>query len=257
MSMVITWATPDEYPEISHNVANFIIQKQTGGQGPFVTIATIDATTDGLPKGPDNEWMDQYEDPLGTPQDFYQVAAKSTSGKIGMFSKPGPGGYMSTFHAVLQTVRFELGDDDPFFYQLDTTPQFKWNGTKLGKFLVSALNEFNGFGPMVTNFSFDNLPIDALPVIEQAVMYKSLMSRSIREIPNYMKYDDGVSFDLSNRPGDYDKAGVFYKKEFKEDARNWKLSHRPEAIGLGSQRLPFRVTRPLSMLPNMKNVFGF
>lgn len=257
MSVVITWATPETYPGIQLNITNFIIRKGPSSTGPFVDIATVASTTDGLPKSADNEWIDQYEDPTGVQEDWYQIAAKSGTGNIGAFSAAGQGGYMSQFHALMQTIRYELGDNDPFFYQLDETPQYKWSGTMLGKFLVSALNDFNGRGPMITTFTFDNLPVDSLPVIELAVMSKALLSRSIREIPNFMRYDDGVSFDLSNRPADYDKAGRYFREEFKEDAKNWKLSHRPTAIGLGSQRLPFRVTRPLSMLPNMKNVFGF
>lgn len=257
MSIVITWATPERYPKVSPRIAFWLIQKQTGGQGPFVQIAEIPSTTDGLPKSDNNEWIDQYEDMVGMDHDVYQVAAKSDTGLIGQYSQKGHGGYMSNFHALLRTIRYELGDDNEFFYQLDE-PQFKWSGTQIGVFLVSALREFNGTGPMLTSFTFDNVPEDASPVLELCVMAKALGSRSIKEIPNKMVYNDaGINFDLSNRPEDYWKAMSYFRQQFLDAAKNWKLSHRPNAIGLGSQRLPFRVSRPLSMLPNMKNVFSF
>lgn len=260
MGVVITWEVPDNYnmpvkgwPDIS----NWIVQKGPSPQGPFVDIATINSTTDGLAKSSSNLWIDQYEDFAGTDADYYQIAGQNSHGDTAQFSTPGKGGYLSNFHGILDLVRTDLGDEDPNFYQLDSTPQFKWSKTNLGKWVTASLRDFNGAAPTVTNLTFDTLPQDVLPVLEDWVIYRALRQRAIKEIPNYLKYDDGVSFDMTNRPADYAKMEDKMYTRVVERTKQYKLSHRAESIGLGSQRLPFRVTRPLSMLPNMKNVFGF
>lgn len=257
MSAVIQWAVPDNYAAIDTDIRFVIIEKQAGGMGSYVKIAEVPSTTDGLAKSATNNWIDQYEDYTGSLNDVYRVAFKDAAGRIGAYSQYGKGGFLSAFHDILDSVRVKLGDDNPAFYQLDETPQYKWSGTQLGKFLINAMRDFNGMGPTATSYNFDTIPDDAIAILEMDVIFYALSSRSIKEIPNAMKYNDGVSFDLSNRPGDYQRAAEFYRKEFKEGVDDWKFSHRPKAIGLGSQRLPFRVTRPLSMLPNMKNIFGF
>lgn len=257
MSIVIQWATPDQYETIDIDVRKVIIERQQNGVGNFLQIVEISATTDGLQKGANNNWIDMYEDMSGDFDDVYRIAFKDAVGNVGKYSQQGKGGFLSRFHEMMSDVRYKLGDNDPSFYQLDEVPQFKWSGTQLGRFLTNSLRDFNGIGPMNTNYTFDQLPEDAMPSVELGVMFWALNSRFIREIPNSMKYNDGVSFDLSNRPGDYERAAKWMRQEFKDSVESWKLSHRPKPIGMGSQRLPFRVTRPLSMLPNMKNVFGF
>ena len=260
MSEVISWAVPDNYNKPLTgwpDIKQWIVQSASVKSGPYTTIATMPSTTDGLPKSDDNLWIDQFEDINGIATTYYQVAAVNSQGSVSTFSEQGKGGFASTFHQVLNLVRLDLGDDDPYFYQLDTIPQFKWTETQLGKNVKASLRDFNGAAPMVTVFTWDNLPEDVIPVLEDWVVYRSLRSRSIKEIANYLKYDDGVSFDMTNRPGDYSKAMKMAYDDVVERTSQWKFSHRPSMIGLGSQRLPFRVTRPLSMLPNMKNVFGF
>src|SRR5208282_6822886 len=103
-------------------------------------------------------WIDQYEDMSGQDSDIYQVAAQNQSGTIGLFSKPGSGGYLSSFHAMMDNVRNLLGDNNPYFYQLDNVPQYKWNGTELSKLVKRGLRSFNGHAPMVTTYTFDTLP---------------------------------------------------------------------------------------------------
>jgi hypothetical protein len=255
MSIVIQWNTPDRYEAIDNDIVKFVIQKQTNGTGAFVQIAEIDATTDGLPKSTSNEWIDSYEDLTGTQTDVYQVAYKDAGGNTGLFSESGTGGYLSVLCGLMDRIRYKLGDDSPLFYQLDS-PQYKWTGTQLASLMQSTLDEFNGL-IMVTEYTFDTLPQDAWPCIEWGVASSALDSRSIKEIPNSMKYNDGVSFDMSNRPGDYDRMGTKMRQRFEAMVKNWKSSHRAKPVGMGSQRLPFKVSRPLSMLPNMQNVFGF
>jgi hypothetical protein len=257
MSLFIQWAVPDKY-EVGPDpdVRKVIVQKQTGGFGPFVQIAEIDATSDGAAKSSTNTWISEYEDASGTVNDMYQVAFKDAGGKIGTFSVPGAGGYLSRIHEVMDLVRMDLGDINPAFYQLDAITQYKWTGTQLYMWLRAAINDFNGSGAMVTNYTWDTLPEDAIPVIEESVKCRALFERATKEIANVLDYNDGVSFKITNRPADYRAMKDEACRFFMEKVKMWKLSHRPRAIGLGSQRLPFRVTRPLSMLPNMANTFG-
>lgn len=257
MSILIRWAVPDRY-EVGPDpdVRKVLIAKQTAGMGPFVQIAEIDATSDGQAKSALNTWINEYEDMTGTLDDVYRVAFKDAAGNVGQYSQEGVGGYLSPFHQIMDSIRTSLGDLDPSFYQLDKTTQYKWTGTQLSIWMTTTLRSFNGHAPMVTNYSWETLPEDALPVIEWGVKCKALFERAVKEIPNVLDYNDGVSFRITNRPGDYRQMKDEACRYFDEQSKSWKLSHRPRAIGLGSQRLPFRVTRPLSLLPNMSNVFG-
>lgn len=255
--MLVRWAVPDRYevgPE--PDVRKAIIQKQTSGVGSFFQIAETDATSDGNAKSDLNTWVNEYEDASGVANDVYRVAFRDASGRIGMFSVPGTGGYLSRIHEVMDLVRMDLGDINPAFYQLDAITQYKWTGTQLYTWLRAAINDFNGSGAMVTNYTWDTLPDDAIPVIEEAVKCRALFERATKEVANVLDYNDGVSFRITNRPADYRAMKDEACRYFMEKVKMWKLSHRPRAIGLGSQRLPFRVTRPLSMVPNMANTFG-
>lgn len=257
MSIVISWATPDLLGGFEIDVRKVRLEKKTPVDTFFVFLVEIDATNDGLPKSESNEWVNAYEDPAGTDQDLYRIQLVDAAGNRSAFSQEGLGGFLSRFHDIMDRSRKRLGDGNPFFYQLEKTTQVKWDATMLGTFVRDTLDEFNGWGPMVTRFSFENLPDDAVPVLIHGIMACATEERAIKEIANVLRYNDGVSFEITNRPADYRTASQNARQRFETAATKWKLSHRPRAMALGSQRLPFRVTRPLSLLPNMRNVFGF
>lgn len=257
MSILVRWAVPDQY-EVGPDpdVRTVIIQKQTAGFGPFVQIVETNATSDGQPKSSLNTWINEWEDSSGAITDVYRLAFKTAGGLVGQFCQQGVGGYLSRLHEIMDLIRMDLGDMDPSFYQLDQITQYKWTGTQLSRWITAGINDFNGMGPMVTKYTIDTFPEDAVPVLEEAVKCRALAERATKEIANVLDYSDGVSFKISNRPSDYRAMKDDACNDFNSKAKSWKLSHRPRAIGLGSQRLPFRVTRPLSMLPNMANTFG-
>ena len=254
--MLIKWLMPARYEYVEFDVRQVVIARQGGGFGPFTPIATISATNDGQPKSRANEWIDEYEDMTGGTADVYQVAFIDANGKMGQYSQQGEGGYLSRFHQLMDLVRTDLGDLDPEFYQLDKVPQFRWTGTELSRWMNAALNDFNGTGPMVTSYTYDTMPDDATPVIEEIVKWRAYTARETKEVPNVLSYNDGVSFSITNRVTDYSKLADMAYRIWRERAKDWKLSHRPKAIGLGSQRLPFRILRPLSMMPGMSNALG-
>jgi hypothetical protein len=247
---------PARYEAVEWDVRQVIIARQSGGFGPFVPIATISATNDGEPKSRSNEWVSEYEDMTAGDADVYQVAFIDSNGKMGQYSQQGAGGYLSRFHQLMDLVRTDLGDLDPSFYQLDKVPQFRWTGTELARWMNASLNDFNGSGPMVTKFTFDTIPDDATPVVEEIVKWRAYTSRETKEVPNVLSYNDGVSFSITNRVADYGKLADTAYRIWRERAKDWKLAHRPSAIGLGAQKLPFRVLRPMSFLANMSNTFG-
>ena len=262
MSNVVQWAAPDKYENISNDgarvdVRQVEIMKEIGGIGPLVSVAIIGATTDGNTfNGTTNDWVNEYEDLTGIPSDIYQIRFYDSLGRKSQLSSPGQGGYSDRLHQIMDLIRYDLGDDDSTFYQLDKVAQYRWTGTQIAAWLTSALNEFNGTGKMLTNYTFATLPQDAIPVIEEGVCFRAFKARQSKEIPNILDYNDGVSFKIVNRVQDYRAMANDALARFKELILNWKMTHRPRAIGLGSQRLPFRITRPLSLLPNMSNVFG-
>ena len=256
MSVVLTWLVPAQNVNIGVDVRTVVIEKQTSGVGSFVQVAQINATSDGAAKNPANTWVNQYEDVGGVTADIYRLAFKDASGNMGAYSQIGQGGYVNRFCEVLDLIRFDLGDDDPNAYQLDAIPQHKWDGTHLATWMKWSMQTFNGFGVMVTNYTWDSVPDDAIPAIEEAVRYKALTAKSTMEVANVLKYSDGVTFDITNRATDYRQLAKDAMDLFKDLAGGWKKSHRPRAIGMGSQRLPFRIMRPMSLLPGLSNVFG-
>jgi len=257
MSQLISWAVPDKYDvKLQPDVRSVIIQKQTGGVGNFVQIAQINVTSDGNAKSQANHWIDRYEDLVGTVDDFYQIAFCTLDQKIGQYSQPGQGGYLDRFHEIMDNMRYTLGDDNPYFYELDQIGMFKWNGTQLARFMNESLSDFNGTGPMVSKFNWQNVPDDALPCIRECVKFLALDSRSTKEVANKVKISDSVSADTNDRAGDYKSRADSAYTRFIEKTKAWKLSHRPRALGLDTCKLPFRILRPLSLLPNMSTVFG-
>ncbi len=256
MSVVIQWATPDQYENIDLDVISVKIQRGTSPDGPFLDIATVDATTDGLVKMDGNEFVDTFEDLSGTVDNFYQVAFIDVNGKVSAFTDPSQGGFISARHAFLDQIRIGLGDQDPFFYQLDC-PQLKWNGTQLSSFLDRSLSTFNG-RVTPTAFTFDTFPDDGSNVLIMGGIALAHMQRASNEIANVQNWSDGgASLQITNRASDYRTLGQQEWKDFVAEVEAWKLSHRVRPKGLAVERVPFRIARPLSMIPNFSRIFRF
>lgn len=257
MSVVIQWATPDQYENIDMDVLFVKIERSVSSfDGPFLEIAQINATTDGLAKMSTNDWIDIYEDLNGSVDNFYRVAFVDADGKVSAFTDPMQGGFLSSKHVFMDQVRIGLGDNDPLFYQLDC-PQLKWNGTQLSSFLDRAISTFN-MRVTPTAFTFDNFPEDGDGVLISGGIALAHMQRASNEIANVQNWSDGgASIQITNRPADYRTIGQKELDDFKADVDAWKLSHRVRAKALGVERVPFRIARPLSMIPNFSRIFRF
>jgi hypothetical protein len=173
---------------------------------------------------------------------------------------PGHGGFLSRKHAFLDMMRRRLGDMDPLFYTLDI-PQLFWTGTDLSTFLDNALSQFNGHPPTPTNYDFDLFPDDAVSILIQGGVALAHQQRASNEIPRVINQTDGgASLQISNRPADY---RAMWQAEwsgpggFLDMIKTWKASHRPGPRGLGVERVPFRIARPLSMIPGFQRIFRF
>ena len=257
MSFVIQWATPDQYENIDLDVLFVKIERSAlSPDGPFLEIAQINATTDGLAKMATNDWIDIYEDLDGSTDNFYRVAFVDANGKVSAFTDPMQGGFLSAKHVFMDQVRIGLGDSDPLFYQLDC-PQLKWNGTQFSSFLDRAISTFN-MRVTPTTFTFENFPQDGSGVLISGGIALAHMERASKEIANVQNWSDGgASIQITNRANDYRTLGQKELDDFKEDVDTWKLSHRVRAKALGVERVPFRIARPLSMIPNFSRIFRF
>lgn len=249
MSMIVSWIAPDQLLSIGDttnvvNVKVYSLMSQNSPASLIATIAAVDPVT-GL-------FVTMYEDPNGNTGTYYQVSFVNSQGVESQKSIAGTGGYLSARHELIDDTRMRLYDFNPELYRLDE-PQFMWSTTQLWSFSQQALNKINQTGPMLTNFTFENVVCTEL--VKDYMVMLALKARGILENFNQFQFNDGVglTWDRSSRlfsASDGTYSGLI------NEVRQFKLAYRPRAIGTGSQRLPFRVLRPLSFLPNMKNVFG-
>ena len=255
MSALIQWIAPNQLlndalidqAQLS-TITSVKIYKSPNAQTVGALIDTINAQDSG------GNWVTIYEDPVGTVQDYYQISFVNEAAQESSRTALATGGFLSRQHEWLDDVRFRLHDFDPELYRLDVK-QNQWTTTQLWKYLKMGLNRFNGTGPMLTNCTVDNLPENAVELIKDWAVYYALKAKGILENFNNFQYNDGVSLNW-NRAQALFSASDGQLNSLKEATKDYKKASRPRARFIGSQRLQFRVLRPLSFLPNMKNVFG-
>lgn len=249
MSELISWISPAELLPIGQEttVSQVRIYSSLLNSGPFGLIATINAVDPVT-----GNYITTFEDPNGQSTTWYQVAFVNQNNIESQRTSPGTGGFLSRQHEFLEDVRYRLYDFNPELYRLDE-PQFMWPTTQLWRFLNQGLNKINQTGPMLTNFTMDNVVCTEL--VKDYAVCMALKARGVLENFNQFKFSDGVGLDWNRAQPLFSSAANDYNTLL-EEIKKFKLAFRPRAIASGSQRLPFRVLRPLSFLPNMKNVFG-
>lgn len=249
MSVIVSWIAPDQILPIGeqNTVTKVLINRSPLPGGPFANIATIDAFD------ATNQAVTMYEDLDGNLDMWYTIQFQNTNGDVSLPTVPGQAGYLDKKYEMLQDVRYRLFDFDPTQYRLDDE-RFIWVTAQLGSFLQQALNRVNQTPPRLTQLRFEDQVLPTELVKDWAVFY-ALKSRAILENFNAFQFSDGVSLT-------YERASKLFQASdgtfgnLDTSTQKWKRAYRPRAIGLGTSRLPFRVLRPLSFLPNMKNVFG-
>ncbi len=253
MSSLIQWIAPDQLlndalidqTQLSA-ITKVKIYKAPNEQGPGALLVTIDAKDSG------GNFVTLYEDPDGQPTDYYQISFLNDADQESSKTILATGGFLSVQHFMLDDVRFRLHDFNPDLYRLDVK-QNQWGTTQLWRYLNMGLNKFNQTGPMLTNCTFENLPASEL--VKDWAVYYALKAKGILENFNQFTYNDGVSLNWDRSAKLFSASDGQYSNLVNE-TKDFKKAFRPRARFIGSQRLPFRVLRPLSFLPNMKNVFG-
>ena len=254
MSALIQWTSPDQLlndalinqSQLSE-ITKVRIYKSMDSVTPGAQIEEIDA------KDSVGQWITIYEDPNGTSTDYYQISFLNANNQESSRTLLATGGFLSRQHEMLDDVRFRLHDFNPELYRLDVQ-QYQWSTTQLWRYLNMGLNKFNQTGPMLSNWTLEDSRVPTELVKDWAV-YFALKSKGILENWNQFRFNDGVSLDW-DRSQKLFQASDGQLNTLIAETKAYKLAARPKIIGLGSQRLPFRILRPLSFLPNMHNVFG-
>lgn len=249
MSVVLTWVSPDQVLPIGEVdvVKKIVINRSILQGGPFAQIDEIDS------KDTTGSYVTMYEDINGNLDFWYTIQFKNANGDVSSQTQPGQGGYANKKYEMMQDVRYRLFDFDPEQYRLDDE-RFMWVTAQLSSFLQQALNRVNQTPPRLTRLSFEDEVLPTELVKDWTVFY-ALKSRAILENFNQYQFSDGVSLTW-DRSGKLFTASDGTFSNLDTATQKWKRAYRPRAIGYGTSRLPFRVLRPLSFLPNMKNIFG-
>jgi len=254
MSALISWITPDQLLNegllIGDQAAAVTkVRIYRGLSSNLLTrIDEIDARDPVT-----NAWIYQYEDETGTINYYYQISFVNSDGKESEKTEAATAGYISAQHWYVEDVRLRLSDYDPTLYRLDVS-QYQWPTTNLWRYVSMGLNKVNQTGPMLSNWTLEDSRVPTELVKDWAV-YFALKSKGILENWNQFRFNDGVSLDW-DRSQKLFQASDGQLNTLIAETKAYKLAARPKIIGLGSQRLPFRILRPLSFLPNMHNVFG-
>ena len=249
MSIMVSWVPPDQILPIGEisNVTRVVINRSPTQGGPFATIDEIDAK-DSL-----GTFVTMYEDINGNLDFWYTIQFKNSTGAVSAQTDAGQGGYSNRKYEMMQDVRFRLYDFDPTQYRVDDE-KFMWVTAQLSSFLEQSLNRVNQTPPRLTQLRFEDQSLPTELVKDWTVFF-ALKSRAILENFNQYTFSDGVSLTWERASKLFSASdGTFSNLD--TATQRWKRAFRPRAVGYGTSRLPFRVLRPLSFLPNMKNVFG-
>lgn len=172
-------------------------------------------------------------------------------------------GFASRTQDLIWRVRHQLEDYDPQFYTLISTASNAWSDESLLMYLQSALNDFNYYPSIITNYSLENIPMYTY-VIDGAVI-RALQAMAVRENWNTMSYADEWSLAVNRAPFFKELAAQIQAQlNFKLNVLKYQLALYGDgvgvdgagAVGMAEQSLPFQISRILSWLPNMKNTFG-
>lgn len=156
--------------------------------------------------------------------------------------------------SLIVSLRRRLGDLNPKKYLFAEFPdEYRWTDDELLDYLCDALNDINYTTPH-TNWTLENIPLVSL-LKDGAVIFAIIRQLIYHAGEKFSYSDNGLSLNLDKYIS-YNTALQSLYNAYEQKKRMLKLSFRPSAIGLGSQRLPFQIQRPLGMLPNMKNIFG-
>lgn len=161
--------------------------------------------------------------------------------------------------ALINTLRSLLKDTLPQLYIVNIPDQdtFKWRDGELYDCIMQAQNLMNSAPPSTIKFTLSNNPFESY-LLNFAVMY-ALQQRQMLEIQNAINYSDEINFNI-DRAGKYASVANVYASFWWQQ---WILTkkdynfHQIQHAAVISNRYPLHFIRPLSLLPNSKNTFGY
>lgn len=175
-------------------------------------------------------------------------------------------GFCSREQDLIWRLRDHLEDKDPTLYTLLPPTQHRWDDEHLLIDLQTAMNDINWIPPAApTNWTVATFPNFAL--LLEGAMVHTLEGAAVIENWNAMQYTDEYALVISRSQQFHQMArdlAVQFNQKAKDFKYYWALYGDGQGgvegsgigIGMGSQNLPFQISRVLSFLPNMKNVFG-
>jgi len=169
---------------------------------------------------------------------------------------------INLLQSYIHQVRYNVYEVDQTWqgYELDAPDKY-WSDEMIYRALSHALQIINEYPPSYTRWTFDSIPCPGLLV--SGATAEVLWQRARFEDANTYRYSDaGKSLDIS-RGNLYRSMAEEWNRQFKGSGGalgggvlGFKMSFRPRSRGIGSQRLPFKILRPLSFMPNCANIFG-
>lgn len=182
----------------------------------------------------------------------YQSHALATTGEFNLYA-------VASIQNLIETLRSLLKDQLPQLYivHLPEADTFKWRDGELYDCLLHANEAMNNTPPVNLRFEIDQNPFKGF-LINIAMMF-ALNQRSMLEIANVINYSDEVSFNIDRDSKYSNKAQMFSQQWW----ASWLMVKKDYAFHsiqshiVTSTRYPLHFIRPLSMLPNSKNTFGW
>ena len=169
---------------------------------------------------------------------------------------------LSRIQSFIELLRSLLKDRIPELYivRMPSIDTFKWDDGELYTCLLQALRAMNGTPP--TNIiwpDIQSVPIAFEGHLVQIAVIWALSQRQMLEIQNVINYSDEISFNI-DRSAKYMSAAQMQAQLWwqawvaaKKDLAFRSIQH----AGIISNRYPLHFIRPLSMLPNSQNTFGW
>ena len=153
---------------------------------------------------------------------------------------------------LVYRVRLRLGDNKPA-QRLFAPKREIWDDYEILSFLYDELDEINVETPH-TDWDLTDCPMEGLLV--EGGMMKCMYNKIVKESEEFMQYSDGGLALTMNKYQSYLSSLQPLMQAHDARRKQIKQTFRPTLIGIGKQRIPFSIARPLSMLPNLKNTFG-
>jgi hypothetical protein len=194
---------------------------------------------------------------------LYDITFTGAYGTISLVVKGQMGlQEITVLQSFINDVRYNLYEVDSTWlgYQLDSPTKY-WTEEMIYRALNHTLMITNEHPPMITSWTFASIPCPGL-LIAGATAECLLQRARLEDANSYSYTDAGKTLNI--------QRGQFYRQMAEEWNRQFrgvggvngggvvgfKYAYRPKIVAVGSQRLPFKVLRPLSFLPGMKNIFG-